>query len=136
MSSYQSVMTEVGVEVPVHLVAQAEVPVLSGPQRQGDLLVVPAGDRWSGVAMRPVGAGIPVVRGEATGNTHILAGDAGVLWSETVDAGQVIGVVYVPQGATAWLIHTDEHGANGIGTGWFEIRGKREQADEIRAVAD
>jgi hypothetical protein len=45
-------------------------------------------------------------------------------------------VLDVAKGATAYLIHTDEHGANGIGPGTYRLTGKREQADEIRRVAD
>jgi hypothetical protein len=45
-------------------------------------------------------------------------------------------VLDVPEGAVAYLIHTDEHGANGIGPGTYRLTGKREQADEIRRVAD
>jgi hypothetical protein len=42
----------------------------------------------------------------------------------------------VPEGETADLIHTDEHGCNTMGPGLYVIRGKRERADEIRRVAD
>jgi hypothetical protein len=37
-----------------------------------------------------------------------------------------IGWLEVPTGQSAQLIHTDEHGANGIGPGTYEIRRKRE----------
>lgn len=32
--------------------------------------------------------------------------------------------------------HTDEHGANAMGPGTYVVRGKREEADAIRRVAD
>jgi hypothetical protein len=136
VKTYEEVMTPLGITIPEHLVADAEVPVLTGPQRQGDLMIVPSREgAWRYLDFAPVGAGVQVVHGEATGNTHWLHGDQAVTWAR-VDARQVVGVVEVPQGAVAYLIHTDEHGSNGIGPGRYEIRRKREQADEIRLVQD
>jgi hypothetical protein len=135
VKTYHDVMTPLGIDIPPHLVADAEVPVLTGPQRQGDLMVVPVDGGYGRAEFGPVGEGVQVVHGEATGNTHWLHGGAGVRWAR-VDAGQVVGLVDVPEGETAYLIHTDEHGSNGIGPGRYEIRRKRELADEIRDVAD
>ena len=132
------------VTIPDHLEAGAEVPVLAGPQAQGDLMIVPLALAYDGQPPAwPQGTPVPlegvqVVHGEATGNTHWLhAGfsSPGVLWHRA-DAGLVIGVVTVPAGQTAMLVHTDEHGANGIAPGTYEIRQKREQAEEIRYVED
>ena len=39
-------------------------------------------------------------------------------------------------GSVAHLIHTDEHGCNAVGPGVYVLHGKREQAEEIRRVAD
>lgn len=122
--------------------ADIEVPVLSGPQRQGDVLIVPrapigASERATFTPVPP--EGVTVVFGEATGNTHLLtAADGVVLWSPAPQGrGSVLlGVVEVTEGATAYLIHTDEHGANGIAPGAYTFHGKREQAEEIRRVAD
>lgn len=133
--TYADVMSPLGIQIPPHLVADAEVPVLTGPQRQGDLMVVPAAGGYGRAEFGPVGEGVQVVHGEATGNTHWLHGGPGCRWAR-VDAGQVVGLVDVPEGETAYLIHTDEHGSNGIGPGRYEIRRKRELADEIRDVAD
>jgi len=120
--------------------------VLTGPQAQGDLMVVPLsaaylpGERvpaWPQGSIVPM-EGVQVVHGEATGNTHWLhAGfnSPGVTWHRA-DQDLVVGVVTVPDGQTAMLVHTDEHGANGIGAGRYEIRQKRELADEIRYVED
>lgn len=116
------------------ILAALEVPVLSGPQRQGDVLIVPGeGAAW-GDLIPP--AGVAVVRGEATGNSHVLHADGPCAWAPGTDDGLVLGHLHVPGGAVAWLIHTEEHGANGIGPGGYELRGKRELADEIRRVAD
>lgn len=144
--TYGQALSMAQVSVPEHLEAEAEVPVLTGVQCQGDLMVIPVAMAYEPGPARsqwpdgkPVGlAGVQVVHGEATGNTHWLhAGfnSPGVLWHRA-DEGQVVGVVTVPEGQTAMLVHTDEHGANGIGPGRYEIRRKRELADEIRYVED
>lgn len=138
-TTYADALGKIGVSVPAHLVADAEVPILTGPQAQGDLLVVPIDAAPSGAVFQPVEAsGVQVVVGEATGNTHWLHqgfDSTGVEWAR-LDRGILIGVVLVPEGQSATLIHTDEHGANGIGPGLYAIHGKREMADEIRRVAD
>ena len=137
MKTYGELLSRHDIEIPPHLADQVEVPVLTVIQRQGDLIIRPVRSR-PGRQGAAVGHGVQVVHGEATGNTHWLHGDPGVLWTR-LDLGQVVGVVDVPEGATAYLVHTDEHGANGIGhmAGHsFEIRRKREMADEIRNVAD
>lgn len=132
MHTYDSLMTAHKVEVPEHLVAQAEVPVLRGMQRQGDLLLIPTRVAESGG--KPVPAeGVAVVRGEAGGNTHLLVADGPVAWLPA--SGQTLGTVTVPEGATAYLLHP-EHGAQGIAPGSYTIRRQREQADAIRLVAD
>jgi hypothetical protein len=148
--TYGAALDLIGTTLPDHLVADVEVPILTGPQTQGDVGIIPAGllgDRVDTVGEFPVGtAGVQVVVGEATGNTHWLHGDPGVMWARAVDEDEddddgfegslVIGYVTVPDGAAAWLIHTDEHGCNGIGAGVYALTGKREQADVIRRVAD
>jgi hypothetical protein len=147
MHTYGSALALVGVSVPEHLDVAAAVPVLTGPQAQGDLLVVPeepAGPAGPGEpewVVVPAG-GVQVVRGEATGNTHWLhAGfdSPGVRWWAVGRRELVYGYVRVPAGQSALLIHTDEHGANGIGPGTYAIRGKREMGVTVagpRWVAD
>jgi hypothetical protein len=133
-----SVLGEHDITVPDETLAELEVPVLCGPQRQGDVLIVPrssltAAERKQTV---PVPAeGVAVVRGEATGNTHLLHGEGPVVFSRR-DSDLLLGVVEVGDGGTGFLIHTDEHGVNAFGPGCYELRGKREQADLIRRVAD
>jgi hypothetical protein len=125
-----------GVQVDEHLDRQATIPVSDGLQRQGDIIVVPAHIAEVGPTRAgKVGPqGHPVVRGEAGGNTHLLLADGDVYYSETV-YGQVLGVLTVADGATAWLAHP-EHGYAGIAPGTYQLRRQREQADEIRLVAD
>jgi len=144
--TYGEALAMANVSIPEHLEAEAAVPVLTGPQAQGDLIVVPlhlayeTGEQppaWPDGKPVPLD-GVQVVHGEATGNTHWLhAGfnSPGVAWHRAGD-GLVVGVVTVPAGQTAVLVHTDEHGANAIGAGRYEIRQKRELADEIRYVED
>jgi len=123
------------VEIPEHLETDAEIPVLTGLQVQGDLAIIPTRPSAKpGVAVPA--EGVPVVRGENGGHTHLLVGE-GVLWApvEGRDAGQTLGVATVPAGFTGFLLHP-EHGANAFGPGAYTIRRQREQADEIRLVAD
>lgn len=144
--TYGDALALASVTIPEHLEAEAQVPVLTGPQCQGDLMIVPlamAYEPGEAVPAWPQGQlvgdqGVQVVHGEATGNTHWLHagfGSPGVTWHRA-DADLIVGVVTVPAGQTAMLIHTDEHGANGIGPGVYEIRRKREQAEEARYVED
>lgn len=134
-ATLDTIMTPHSVEIPAHLEAQAEVPLISGkPQRQGDVMVVPM--RKGNVAgLKPVPAeGIPVVRGEG-GHTHLLVAEGPVSWAPATPAGANQGTLVVEEGGSAYLIHP-EHGATGIGPGHSVIRRQREQADEIRLVAD
>jgi len=148
MPTYASALALVGADVPAHLVADAEVPVLTGAQAQGDLLVVPTTCAGTPDGEPVPDDGVRLVRGEATGNTHWLhrglAADGsrseGVRWAPapspapaTGDDGPplVLGLLHVPEGCTALLIHTDEHGANGIGPGRYAIHRKREAALQV-----
>ena len=126
------------------LVDDIDIPVLAGIQRQGDVLVIPhrAGAGPSG---QVPGDGVPVVRGESGGNTHLLvdmsplAGqgtEQPIMWRPVSGrSGQDLGELTVPEGSVAGLLHP-EHGATLIGPGYYIIRRQREQADEIRLVAD
>jgi hypothetical protein len=115
-----------------HLIRDAEIPVLTGPQVQGDVIVLPT----KPVKGQAVPAdGVPVVRGENGGNTHLLVADGAVMWHGTDSPSGDLGVVHVPEGATAYLLHP-EHGANGMGPGSYILRRQQEMADQIRVVAD
>lgn len=126
-----------GVDVLDHLDRDLEVPVLAGLQFQGDVAIVPAGVAGPlDPATDPVPAeGVPVVRGENGGNTHLLLADGPVTYSSVTSGQLAIGVLTVPDDATAWLAHP-EHGYVGIAPGTYEIRRQREQAEEERLVAD
>lgn len=144
MHTYSSALALVDTSVPDHLAADAEVPILVGPQAQGDLLVFRK-QAPKGLAWKPLPAdGLRLLHGEATGNTHWLHagfGSPGVRWAASNAGPQRLGFLDVPKGQTALLIHTDEHGANGIGPGTYVIHRKREQVQlpeivEVRLVAD
>lgn len=128
-----------GVDIDPHLDGQATVPILDGLQFQGDVAVIPAALlAESETVMTPIpAAGIPVVRGEAGGNTHLLLADGPVFWAPAKAFANDLdlGVVSVPDGSTAFLAHP-EHGYSGIAPGSYVLRRQREQADEIRMVAD
>lgn len=121
------------------VLADIEVPIVAGPQRQGDVGVFPRpaltpAERQA-LSLVPA-AGIPVVRGESgVRNSHVLLADGPVSWASR-SGGIELGVLDVPEGSTAHLIHTDEHSAISIAPGTYRVTGKREQADEIRRVAD
>lgn len=123
--------------IDTSLVADLDVPVCTGLSRQGDVFVVPS--KAGADAGQRVGRdGVPVVRGEAGGNTHLLvAVDGAVAWRPIVQSrlGQDLGVVTVGAGGVAGLVHP-EHGLNLIGAGSYTIRRQRQQADEIALVAD
>jgi hypothetical protein len=127
-----------GVDIDPHLDRGALVPVSTGLQRQGDIVIIPATSvrlGRPGAATKPVPqCGVPVVRGEAGGNTHLLLADGPVLF-DPAPADLTLGVLTVADDATAYLAHP-EHGYAGIGPGTYVIRRQREQADEIRMVQD
>ncbi|MEE3066615.1 MAG: hypothetical protein VYA67_22180 [Actinomycetota bacterium] len=116
-------------------IADIEIPVLGGVQRQGDVLVLPA----KVAAKTPVPAtGTPVVRGESGGNTHAIYAADGPVFCDTNAASTRdlrVAVLSVPEESTAYLGHP-EHGYMGIAPGDYEIRRQREMAEEMRMVAD
>lgn len=137
MITLQEAESLTGIEVLDYLDRQAEVPVLTGMQRQGDVIVVP--QRAGNVAgLAPVpDEGIAVVRGEAGGNTHSLLADGPCMWAgRTATADDpILGRLVVPDGSTAFLAHP-EHGFVGIGAGDYVLRRQVEAAEQARLVAD
>lgn len=116
-----------------------EVPVLTEPQAQGDVLILPVAARKELGQLVPL-AGVTVVRGETTGgNAHILhALEGECFWQPSANAATelVQGWLTVPEGCSAALIHTQEHNVKGIGPGAYELRRQREFAGEWRRLAD
>lgn len=123
-----------GIDVHDYLDRDALVPVHTGLQRQGDVLVRPA----KVTATTPVPkSGVPVVRGENGGNTHAIVGDGPVFCDLRTASTRdlTLATLTVPKGSTAYLAHP-EHGYMGIGAGTYVISRQRELADELRMVAD
>jgi hypothetical protein len=133
MYTLQDAITQFGVDVDPHLDRQASIPVHSGLQAQGDVIVVPHTGA-AAVDLVPQ-HGIAVVRGETGGNTHLLLADGPVFYTDNLDTELTLGVVTVPAGSVAYLAHP-EHAYSGIAPGTYELRRQREQADQIRMVAD
>ena len=145
--TYATTLAKHDVTIPDHLIADAEVPALTGPQRQGDVGIFPrarAGkaELADAITLEVGGKGLAVVAGESStgGNAHILdAYEGPIFWmpaTKVADTSVTLGVVHVPKGSVAVVTHTDEHGSNAIAAGTYIIHGKREQADLIRRVAD
>jgi len=125
-----------GITVEDHLDLDDLVPVHTGLQRQGDVLIVPTLALWAATTPVPA-AGVPVVRGEAGGNTHAIVAD-GPVFCDTRQASTTdltLATLTVPDGSVAYLAHP-EHAYTGIGPGTYTLRRQREQADELRIVAD
>jgi hypothetical protein len=137
MNTFSDVLARHNVDIPEHLIADAEVPVISDRiQAQGDLLIIPMRTgKIAGLVPVPT-EGVAVVVGENGGNTHWLSADGPVTYKLDTSSSAEVASVEVGEGATAFVIHTDEHGANAMGPGQYTIRRQQEQADAIRLVRD
>lgn len=119
------------------LLADVEVPVLDGPQSQGDLLCVPVARSAGEGAVDVPPAGVDVVEAVGGGHAHTLIAPDGarVVLRVPVGADDLV-VAVVESTAPVFLLHA-EHGATGLAAGCWEIRGQREfDAAEARRVAD
>lgn len=135
MSNLATLTKAHGIDVHEHLDRDLAIPILTGLQRQGDVLILPTPDT---TATTPVGkAGVPVVRGENGGNTHAIVAEGPVFCDLRTATTQdlTLALLTVPPASIAWLAHP-EHGYMGIGPGNYTLRRQREQADELRMVAD
>ncbi len=138
MGTIAEAIARYGVGVDSHLDREVAIPITNGLQAQGDVIVVPASMTVSVATSLVPQAGVPVVRGENGGNTHLLLpADGPVMFdSRRLSVRDlVLGVLTVPVGSVAYLAHP-EHGYSGIGSGTYELRRQREMADEVRLVAD
>lgn len=136
MTTLKTLIDTHTVDVHDHLDRDEIVPVHHGLQFQGDVAIVPRSDVPAAATPVPR-QGAPVVRGENGGNTHLLLGEGDVRCDvRAADADNLtLAVLTVADGSTAWLAHP-EHGYTGIAPGTYELRRQREQADELRLVAD
>lgn len=132
-----------GVQVDEHHDRQLDIPVLTGLQAQGDVMIVPVAHILPGAltdATLVPAHGVAVVRGENGGNTHLLLGAGPVHWVPSAAAGVDpddldLGMLTVPAGSTAYLAHP-EHAYTGVGEGSYTLRRQREQAAAARFVED
>lgn len=137
MKTLAQAISHYGVDVDPHLDREVTIPISNGLQAQGDVIVVPAAMTLP-IAITPVPKpGFPVVRGESGGNTHLLLPDGPIMFDQKDISvtDLTLGVLTVPVGSVAYLAHP-EHAYSGIAPGTYELRRQREQADELRLVAD
>ena len=127
-----------------HLEREVAVPVIDGPQAQGDLIVLPMAmvpavfiSKWA--TWQPVPwHGVELVRGVAGNNPHTLVADTGTCqWTPAVvDPSLRLAVAVFENIATAYLIHP-EHGGTGVAPGRWVVRRQREYGRfRHRLVAD
>ena len=120
---------------------EADIPVLRGAQRQGDVLVLPSTLPKSlpgfGRSQRLDG-GVVVVGSDGFGHTHTLFGDGVVrrLRASESARDKTIAWLVVPEGGEAFLMHSDEHGALGVGPGAYEIRRQLEYRDPDQQLSE
>lgn len=114
---------------------------MDGVQRQGDVLVIPVRVLSSAARARvhdleasgpvPVGAErVPVVSGaHRHAHQHCLVGWGGPSWAPVGGADEVtdatVGVLTVPDGAVAHLVHTGHHAPLTIAPGRYVLRRQR-----------
>ncbi|TDO18174.1 hypothetical protein EV580_1358 [Mycobacterium sp. BK086] len=135
MATTTQLIEATGVHVVTDQDFDLDIPVKSGMQRQGDVLVRPAAVRAQTAVPA---AGTPVVRGESGGNTHAIYAADGPVYCDVQPASTRdlrVATLSVPEGSEAYLAHP-EHGYMGIAPGDYEIRRQREQAEQQRMVAD
>jgi len=142
MPTLEQLIARHGADVLAHVLEhydrEVDIPVTDQPQIQGDVSVLPVTHLDIPRARTPLPAGgVAVMRGVNGGNTHSLHGDGPVRYDPvTSGGGLILGVLTVPDGATAWLAHP-EHGYLRIGPGTYEIGRQREEfGTDQRLVAD
>ncbi|RPA58971.1 hypothetical protein EF294_14120 [Gordonia oryzae] len=132
-----------GLGVLDHLDTALPVPVTTGLQAQGDLLVVPwrmvAPEmhtvRWSASSASVPRAGIELLRSAGGGNPHTLLADGACTWTQPHFVDDVILTLgVIDASSVAYLLHP-EHGASGIAPGRYVIRRQREAAEELYGLS-
>jgi hypothetical protein len=133
MATINELAQATGITVVTEHDADVDIPVLSGMQRQGDVLVLPAAVT-AGTAVPA--SGTAAVRTENDGNTHAVYAADGPAYCDINAAERLrVAALTVPDGSIAYLGHP-EHGYLGIAPGSYEIRRQREMAGLARMVAD
>ena len=145
MSALHELISRYGMDVDAHLDRDADIPVLTGPQAQGDIGIRPvhpqpvggsrfrrlrAGSARRASAVTPIPAGGVVVATGQEGHEHrLLPGPARFDPVHPLSDSLLIGILTVPAGGEAYLAH-DQHGYLGIGPGTYEVGGQREWTPE------
>ena len=126
-----------------HLAREITVPVVDGPQAQGDLIVLPMAmvpvvtvgswTTWRSVPWR----GVELVRGVAGNNPHTLVADDGTCrWTDGVRDPLRLAIAAFENTAPAYLVHP-EHGGTGVAPGRWVVRRQQEYGRDRRVlVAD
>lgn len=112
-----------------HLLEGAEIPVLAGPQAQGDVSWYPVEEEIKGEPIPQ--EGLVIVEGQ-NGHPHTLFADGGPVFFERQGAA---GLALVPEGSTLIIGH-NEHGYSAAAPGTYRFTVARQQADEVRRLAD
>ena len=134
-TTFQTAADRTGTQVPPHLQAQADIPVAVNGWRQGDVFVARHAAAPIGSGIPLTGAGHKVVAGEADRNSHILNGD-GLFHPGRYRTDFDYGLLVVPEGGTAVLTHTAEHGSIAFGAGSWRVWGQVSHETEMRRAAD
>jgi hypothetical protein len=144
MSALHELISQYGMDVDAHLDRDADIPVLTGPQAQGDIGIRPVRPRPQGgsrfrrrpvggrrtPAVTPIPAGGVVVASGQEGHEHrLLPGPARFDLVRPFRGSLLIGILTVPAGCEAYLAH-DQHGYLGIGPGTYEVGSQREWTPE------
>lgn len=130
-----------GQDVLDHVERETAVPVISGPQAQGDLLVIPYDLVADDVNLSSLGwesvppEGVELLRSATGGNPHTLVADPGTCrWARDSAPGGAgvqdrtrLALGALRTTAPAYLIHA-EHGGTGIAPGTYVVRRQREGA--------
>jgi len=132
MATLAELTSAYGVDVLEHLDRQADIPVLSGPQIQGDVSILPV---TTGPAVTPIPPGGVVVATGREGHDHRLLPGGLFDFAPRRAGSLVIGTLTVPEGAEQYMAH-DQHGYMGFAPGTYQVGGQREYAGEWQAVAD
>lgn len=135
MTTLAQIETQYGLTHLDHLDRDADLPTVTRLAFQGDVAIIRRAGKFKPATTPIPPAGFPAVRGENGGNTHLLVG-VGCYDQQAPSASNLmLGVLTVPAGGTCLLSHP-EHGGMVIAPGTYELRRQREQADELRLVAD
>ena len=145
MSALHELISRYGMDVDAHLDRDADIPVLTGPQAQGDIGIRPvrpqpaggslfrrlrAGSSRRAAAVTAIPAGGIVIATGQEGHEHrLLPGPARFDPVHPFSGSLLIGILTVPAGGEAYLAH-DQHGYLGIGEGTYEVGGQREWTPE------